>query len=388
MMPTTIEAEGRRPRPPGEVADLCLQPHRDRSRRYVVDMAGGAKRSVDILRPDAVLRLVDHGRDPEAIGAFSDQPMVAVAVDDDPLVNEVVGITRSLPCVTVGVARGPVDLTSAPAFDIVVTEAASPPRPWVGCPDIDLALLRLATAVQQAPAAAIALTQLLRSSAGLPVGDALVMESFAYSMLQSGPHHHQWLTGRGTIAPDRRSEPPVLTHRDGGLLTLILNRPHVHNAFDATMRDAMVRMFTMAAADPSVTAISLSGAGRSFCSGGDLTEFGTVADPVTAHLIRTTRGVGRWIHQCADRTTALVHGACIGAGVELPAFAGRVVARPDSSFQLPEVSMGLIPGAGGTVSLPRRIGRERTAYLAITGVPIDSDDALAWGLVDAIEPAP
>ena len=79
-----------------------------------------------------------------------------------------------------------------------------------------------------------------------------------------------------------------------------------------------------------------------------------------------------------------MHGSCVGAGVELPAFATRVVARPDASFRLPELGMGLVPGAGGTVSLPRRIGRQRAAWLALTGVPIDVETALSWRLVDAI----
>ncbi len=80
----------------------------------------------------------------------------------------------------------------------------------------------------------------------------------------------------------------------------------------------------------------------------------------------------------------LVHGACVGAGVELPAFAARVVAREDATFELPELSMGLVPGAGGTVSLPRRIGRQRTAWLCLTGARIDARAALAWGLVDEV----
>ena len=80
----------------------------------------------------------------------------------------------------------------------------------------------------------------------------------------------------------------------------------------------------------------------------------------------------------------MVHGACVGAGIELPAFAGRVVASRDAWFALPEVAMGLVPGAGGTVSLPRRIGAQRTAWLALTGRRIDAETALAWGLVDEL----
>ncbi|MCZ0997091.1 enoyl-CoA hydratase/isomerase family protein [Streptomyces mirabilis] len=82
--------------------------------------------------------------------------------------------------------------------------------------------------------------------------------------------------------------------------------------------------------------------------------------------------------------TAHLHGACVGAGIELAAFAGRVLAAPDTLIRLPEVGMGLIPGAGGTASLPVRIGRERTAYLALSGDTLSAAQALGWGLVDEI----
>jgi enoyl-CoA hydratase/carnithine racemase len=98
-----------------------------------------------------------------------------------------------------------------------------------------------------------------------------------------------------------------------------------------------------------------------------------------------TASVGRAIDRIRDRVTAHLHGPCAGSGVELPAFAGRVVAHRDTTLLLPEVELGLVPGAGGTVSLPRRIGRHRTAELALRGVPIDAATALAWGLVDAID---
>jgi len=91
-----------------------------------------------------------------------------------------------------------------------------------------------------------------------------------------------------------------------------------------------------------------------------------------------------WVHRCADRTEFRVHGACIGAGVELAAFAHRVVADPGTEFRLPEVGMGLVPGAGGTVSIPRRIGRHRTAFLGIGGSALSATTAADWGLVDAL----
>jgi enoyl-CoA hydratase/carnithine racemase len=78
----------------------------------------------------------------------------------------------------------------------------------------------------------------------------------------------------------------------------------------------------------------------------------------------------------------------VGAGIELAAFAGKLTAREDAFFQLPEVAMGLVPGAGGTVSIPRRIGRQRTAYLALSGLPVDAITARQWGLIDEIREEP
>jgi enoyl-CoA hydratase/carnithine racemase len=146
----------------------------------------------------------------------------------------------------------------------------------------------------------------------------------------------------------------------------------------------MLDACAIAAADPSIEHVLVDGAGPAFSSGGDLDEFGTLADPASAHPLRLARSVAYALHRLRDRTTVHVHGPCIGAGVELPAFASRVVARRDATFRLPEVGMGLVPGAGGTVSIPRRIGRHRTAGWAITGASIDAPTALAWGLVDEV----
>ena len=82
--------------------------------------------------------------------------------------------------------------------------------------------------------------------------------------------------------------------------------------------------------------------------------------------------------------TVRAHGACVGAGTEITAFAGRVIAAPDAFFALPEVRMGLVPGAGGSVSVPRRIGRWRAAWLMLTGERLTAETALRWGLADEI----
>jgi enoyl-CoA hydratase/carnithine racemase len=231
--------------------------------------------------------------------------------------------------------------------------------------------------------ASAALELLLDATEGVGVEQALIMESATYSLLQAGPEHQAWLAGR-TRRDIEDEEDVVLMARDGDSLRLTLNRPHKRNAFNAAMREELLDGLEVAAVDPSIARIVLDGAGANFCSGGDLDEFGTLADPASAHLLRVERSVARALHRLRDRVTVFVHGACLGAGVELPAFASRVVAQPDATFSLPEIGMGLVPGAGGCVSLPRRIGRERFTSLARSGEPIDAATALEWGLVDEV----
>ena len=169
--------------------------------------------------------------------------------------------------------------------------------------------------------------------------------------------------------------------------TLILNRPHVRNALNRALRDGLLEGLALAAADPSLAEVVLRGEGPSFCSGGDLDEFGSFTDPASAHLVRLAASIGRSIDALGPRIVAHVHGPCAGSGVELPAFAHRVIARPDFSAALPEVGLGLIPGAGGTASITRRVGRHRMALLALSGARIDAATALAWGLVDEVDDA-
>ncbi len=280
-----------------------------------------------------------------------------------------------LPCVTLALhARAPSHAGAALAdrFDVV---AAS---------DAELAQIR--AGVEHSPLASLALVQLLRLSEGLDVAGGLVVESLVYSTLQAGPEFAAWRASRPPPKLREGRGPAVLVRREGDRLQLALNRPEKRNAFSAEMRDALAEALELAASDASIREVTLSGVGAAFCSGGDLDEFGSFPDPATAHAIRTTRSPARLLAACADRVRVAVHGACVGAGIELPAFAAHVSAAPDAFFMLPEVGMGLVPGAGGSVSLPRRIGRQRTAFLALTGARIDATTALRWGMVDGIGP--
>ena len=150
------------------------------------------------------------------------------------------------------------------------------------------------------------------------------------------------------------------------------------------MRDALHEALGFVAADASIRKVRVSGNGKCFSAGGDLDDFGTAPDPTTAHAVRSLRLPAAALLQCAERVEFRVHGACVGAGAELPAFGRHVVATRDAFFLLPEIRMGLIPGAGGCVSIPRRIGRQRAAFMALSAERIDASTALAWGLVDAI----
>jgi hypothetical protein len=235
------------------------------------------------------------------------------------------------------------------------------------------------------PLASVTLAVLLRDADRRTVAQGLVAESMAYGILQAGPEFAAW---RRRVPVRQRPEadgPPVLVERHGDRLEITLNRPHVHNALSAPVRDGLLAALQVAAVDPSVSSVVLRGSGASFCSGGDLDEFGSRPDPATAHLVRLQRSPARVMAGLSDRVEAHIHGSTVGSGIELAAFAGQVVAHPATRISLPEVRLGLIPGAGGTVSLPRRIGRHATMLLAVGLDGVDAETARAWGLVDRVE---
>lgn len=240
-------------------------------------------------------------------------------------------------------------------------------------------------AILRSPEAASSLALLLRTGPNRTIEEGLLAESIHYSALQSSAIHQAWLRSRPAARNTAldQSDPPVLVELEQTTLRIILNRPDVHNALNSSMRNELLEALDVARADPSLR-VALSGHGPSFCSGGDLREFGLATDAASAHLVRISANVGLMLSQVADRTTAFLHGSCIGAGIELPAFSRRIVAHPDTTFRLPELAFGLIPGAGGTVSIPRRIGRHRTMHMAVMGTEIDTATALDYGLIDAV----
>jgi len=250
--------------------------------------------------------------------------------------------------------------------------------------DIDAAQA-LAKRIEAWPLTTTTLVQVLRSIELLPPQQALDLESLAYATLQGGPEFAAWLRQRETpsLSPPPATE-AVLLRRDGPVVEAVLNRAADRNPINVEMRDALVAALSLLEADDSITELRLRGEGACFSIGGDLREFGTLPSPGVAHWVRTVQSPARLLAKLGGRVTAYVHGACIGSGLELPAFAARLVAHRNTFFQLPELHLGLIPGAGGTLSITRRIGRQRLAWLVLSGRRINARTALAWGLVDEV----
>ena len=319
--------------------------------------------AVEVFSPAALDEVIAAPTVRRELSPLHGRSVVAVDCSTALPAAQTLDTLRGLPVVSVGVG------SQHRGFDVVVE-------------DHD-ALALLVPAVATNPHASVALVQLLRLGDTLSPLDALVAESLTYATLQGGAEFARWLEQRGTRVRRPAVDAPVSVSRADDRLLIVLNRPRLHNLYNAAMRDALVEALIVAVADPQLR-VEISGAGRSFCAGGDLAEFGTTTDTATAHLIRSSANAAPYLVALSDRLTVHTHGACVGAGIELAAFASRVHASEDAFYQLPEVSMGLVPGAGGTVSITARIGRQRTAWMALTGTRIDAPTALRWGLVDSI----
>ena len=238
--------------------------------------------------------------------------------------------------------------------------------------------------IERTPLAAMTLVHVLRATELLPITQGLLVESMGFATLQAGPEFQGWLAARERVRSVGSTGPPLRIERAGSALTITLARPQRRNALSMEMRDALVEALELVASDPAIETAVIEADGPDFCTGGDLSEFGTAPDPASAHAVRSTRLPAAALVACRHRVDFRLHGACIGAGAELAAFGRRVTAAADTWFRLPELGFGLIPGAGGCVSLVRRIGRQRTTWLAISGERIDAATALTWGLVDSV----
>jgi enoyl-CoA hydratase len=242
--------------------------------------------------------------------------------------------------------------------------------------------------IDEHPLAAMTLVQLLRHNEETTPVQGLLAESLAYASLQGSADTRRALSEKtGQTVSAWKSGEAILIERREDELHLTLNRPGERNAYSVVMRDALYEALQLLKTDGRLRRAVIRGEGSCFSIGGDLNEFGAAPDPSTAHAIRSSRSVGMLMLELASQLEFRLHRACIGAGIELAAFGGRIIADPSTFVQIPEIKLGLLPGAGGTVSIMARIGRHRTAYLALSARRINAEKALQWGLIDEISDA-
>jgi 3-hydroxyacyl-CoA dehydrogenase len=165
--------------------------------------------------------------------------------------------------------------------------------------------------------------------------------------------------------------------REGDIALVTINSPPV-NALSADVRNGLRDGVTQAAADPAVKAIVVICAGRTFIAGADISEFGKPAKGATLPEIQSALEGG------PKPVIAAIHGTALGGGFEMALMCHYRIAVPSAKFGLPEIKLGLIPGAGGTQRLPRLSGVENALEVILTGTPFSAKRALEWGVVDAL----
>lgn len=179
----------------------------------------------------------------------------------------------------------------------------------------------------------------------------------------------------------------ILLSMDGGVAEIALNRPRVLNAHNMQMRDDLYAALEAVRDDPGVNSVLLRGEGeRAFCTGADLTEFGTAPSRVIARQVRWERDLWGLFLDLDRPIVAALHGFVIGSGVEMALLCDLRIASEDAVFGMPEASLGLIPAAGGTQTLPRTLGAPRALQALLGGERIPASRAVAFGLAHRVVP--
>ncbi|WP_099023016.1 enoyl-CoA hydratase/isomerase family protein [Mycolicibacterium palauense] len=176
----------------------------------------------------------------------------------------------------------------------------------------------------------------------------------------------------------------VRTHDDGAVRTIVLDRPEVRNAIDIPLRLELADALEHADADAGVRVIVLTGAGSTFCSGGDISTMQLMSEAEAMDRAQLAQRVIRAIWKTPKPVIAAVEGAAFGAGAALAAACDRVVAASDARFATTFTNVGLAGDMGAFASLPRRVGVARARQMLLLPEPIGAEPAAAWGLVDAV----
>ena len=179
----------------------------------------------------------------------------------------------------------------------------------------------------------------------------------------------------------------VLYEKKEHIAYVTLNRPHALNAYSVQMRDDLYEVLSAIRDDDEVRVSIVKGAGdKAFCAGADLTEFLTAPSAIEARQIRFRRDLWKLFLTMPQPLIAAVHGYVLGSGMEIAACCDIRIASEDAVFGLPEVGLGIIPGAGGTQTIPRLIGVSRSLEMLLTNRWIPADEAHRFGLVNKVVP--
>ena len=178
----------------------------------------------------------------------------------------------------------------------------------------------------------------------------------------------------------------LIYEKEDGVARISLARPDVLNAYNIQMRDDFSEALAAVADDPDARALLITGEGRGFCAGADLTEFGSAPSQVIARQVRWQRDVWGQMINLDKPIVVAVHGYCIGSGLEIALLGDLRLAAEDTVFAMPEVRLGMIPAAGGTQTLPRNATSSRAMDLLLTGRRFTAQEALAMGLVTRLSP--
>jgi len=178
----------------------------------------------------------------------------------------------------------------------------------------------------------------------------------------------------------------VLTTRDGAVLTITLNRPDVYNAFNRELHAALREALTEAQ-DPAIRCVVVTGAGKGFCAGQDLKEFGAVSASIRDALEQTYHPNVRLVRALEKPVIAAVNGPAAGAGLSFACACDIRVASDAATFVPGFVGIGLVPDAGGTWFVHRLLGFARAFEWMCANTRLSAADALEWGLVSEVTPA-
>ena len=178
----------------------------------------------------------------------------------------------------------------------------------------------------------------------------------------------------------------VVQYSTKGAVALIsLNRPKQINAFNVQMRDELYEILSLFQKDNSVKVAIIKGSGpKGFCAGADLSEFGSAPSQIIAREVRWQRDLWGLFLKMQKPIIAQLHGFVIGSGIEIASFCDLRVATESAKFKMPESSLGLIPAAGGTQTLPRSIGTANSLKMLLTNFQVDAKTAKTIGLIDRI----